>query len=241
MRCLATGVEIGSGCPEQGGGDGLADAGGLGGVGQRQRDRAFAAAGGGAGGHLQLEGLLEALEEIAHGVAVRAVGIAEFDAVAPGALADDELAACADHLGLRFVAMGEGARCVEHRPRAAFELDDGQAVVDVAQRGRVGVQRDGAGGEGPRGPRAARHPAGEVDVVHAAVHDFFLERYAEAYRLELTRFVEALDTQRPPAPGVDDGVRALELAEAAARSWREGRVVELDEAVETVQASALAL
>nr|CCA84281.1 inositol 2-dehydrogenase involved in myo-inositol catabolism [Ralstonia syzygii R24] len=68
-----------------------------------------------------------------------------------------------------------------------------------------------------------------------------MERYAEAYRLELTRFVEALDTQRPPAPGVDDGVRALELAEAAARSWREGRVVELDEAVETVQASALAL
>ncbi|WP_425219588.1 inositol 2-dehydrogenase [Ralstonia solanacearum] len=70
---------------------------------------------------------------------------------------------------------------------------------------------------------------------------FFLERYAEAYRLELTRFFEALDTQRAPAPGVDDGVRALELAEAAARSWREGRVVELDEAVETVQASALAL
>ncbi|MDB0570959.1 inositol 2-dehydrogenase [Ralstonia solanacearum] len=70
---------------------------------------------------------------------------------------------------------------------------------------------------------------------------FFLERYAEAYRLELARFFEALDTQRAPAPGVDDGVRALELAEAAARSWREGRVVELDEAVETVQASALAL
>lgn len=70
---------------------------------------------------------------------------------------------------------------------------------------------------------------------------FFLERYAEAYRLELARFFEALDTQRAPTPGVDDGVRALELAEAAARSWREGRVVELDEAVETVQASALAL
>lgn len=56
---------------------------------------------------------------------------------------------------------------------------------------------------------------------------FFLERYAVAYRLELSAFVEAT-TQRKPLPvNGEDGRQALVLAEAAAKSLRTGRAIKL--------------
>ena len=62
--------------------------------------------------------------------------------------------------------------------------------------------------------------------------DFFMERYARAYRAELTHFVEALRGAGPAAisPGGLDGLRALELADAAARSAAGAGVVRLDAA-----------
>jgi myo-inositol 2-dehydrogenase/D-chiro-inositol 1-dehydrogenase len=56
---------------------------------------------------------------------------------------------------------------------------------------------------------------------------FFLERYASAYRIELTAFIDAV-TQKTPLPvGGEDGRKALVLAEAAARSLRTGRSVKI--------------
>jgi myo-inositol 2-dehydrogenase/D-chiro-inositol 1-dehydrogenase len=57
--------------------------------------------------------------------------------------------------------------------------------------------------------------------------NFFLERYRAAYALEMAHFVEAVATGKPVRTTVADGLKALELAEAAATSWREGRVVNL--------------
>ncbi len=55
--------------------------------------------------------------------------------------------------------------------------------------------------------------------------DFFLERYAEAYRLELEHFIDcAVDGVAPRTTG-EDGRRALMLADAAYRSLDEGRMV----------------
>jgi myo-inositol 2-dehydrogenase/D-chiro-inositol 1-dehydrogenase len=54
---------------------------------------------------------------------------------------------------------------------------------------------------------------------------FFMERYAEAYRLELTALIEALESGQAPAPTGDDGLRALLLADAAARSLDSGQPV----------------
>ncbi len=54
---------------------------------------------------------------------------------------------------------------------------------------------------------------------------FFLERYAEAYRLELDHFLVCLDEGRPPRIGAEDGGRALLLADAAVQSARIGRPV----------------
>ncbi|UYG00257.1 inositol 2-dehydrogenase [Halomonas sp. GD1P12] len=57
---------------------------------------------------------------------------------------------------------------------------------------------------------------------------FFLERYAQAYRLEIDDFVTAWKERRGPLAGAQDGLEALRLAEAAERSMREGRKILLD-------------
>ena len=55
--------------------------------------------------------------------------------------------------------------------------------------------------------------------------DFFLERYADAYRAEMDDFVDAVLSGRAPAVGYDDGRQALALADAADRSRRSGQTV----------------
>jgi myo-inositol 2-dehydrogenase / D-chiro-inositol 1-dehydrogenase len=51
-----------------------------------------------------------------------------------------------------------------------------------------------------------------------ALQNFFLERYAEAYRDEMEHFVDILRDRVTPAAGYRDGVASLILAEAAALS-----------------------
>jgi myo-inositol 2-dehydrogenase/D-chiro-inositol 1-dehydrogenase len=56
---------------------------------------------------------------------------------------------------------------------------------------------------------------------------FFLERYRSAYANEMSHFFDALTRAKPVRTTLEDGVKALELAEAATRSWREGGLVTL--------------
>jgi len=56
---------------------------------------------------------------------------------------------------------------------------------------------------------------------------FFLQRYREAYRLELVHFFECLQDGRPFQTTIEDGVEAQKLADAAARSLETGQVVRL--------------
>ena len=56
---------------------------------------------------------------------------------------------------------------------------------------------------------------------------FFLERYRAAYALEMAHFFDALAKGTPVRTSIEDGVKALELADAATTSWREKRIVEL--------------
>lgn len=52
---------------------------------------------------------------------------------------------------------------------------------------------------------------------------FFLERYAEAYAVELNHFVDVVQGKAQPEVGAEDGRRALVLAEAAYESLKSGR------------------
>jgi myo-inositol 2-dehydrogenase/D-chiro-inositol 1-dehydrogenase len=58
--------------------------------------------------------------------------------------------------------------------------------------------------------------------------DFFLERYAEAYRLEVAEFLRAVRGLPSRSPGFEDGRAALILADAAEKSARTGTAVEVD-------------
>jgi len=56
---------------------------------------------------------------------------------------------------------------------------------------------------------------------------FFLERYRVAYATEMAHFFDAIEEGKPVQTSIHDGVKALELADAATRSWREKRMIEL--------------
>ncbi|MEC5162631.1 MULTISPECIES: inositol 2-dehydrogenase [unclassified Janthinobacterium] len=81
--------------------------------------------------------------------------------------------------------------------------------------------------------QAGNHKPTEV-VLHngASVSEdkpehFFLERYRVAYANEMAHFFDALTNGTALRTTVQDGLKALELAEAATTSWRENRVVTL--------------
>jgi myo-inositol 2-dehydrogenase/D-chiro-inositol 1-dehydrogenase len=68
----------------------------------------------------------------------------------------------------------------------------------------------------------------DAQGVHADKPEhFFLQRYREAYRLELVHFFECLQDGRPFQTTIEDGVEAQKLADAAARSLETGQVVRL--------------
>jgi myo-inositol 2-dehydrogenase/D-chiro-inositol 1-dehydrogenase len=56
---------------------------------------------------------------------------------------------------------------------------------------------------------------------------FFLQRYREAYRLEVTHFFECLQSGAPFRTTIADGVAAQKLADAAAESLKTGQAVTL--------------
>lgn len=57
--------------------------------------------------------------------------------------------------------------------------------------------------------------------------DFFLERYTESYNLQWRAILEALSTNGQPQVSFDDGLKALQLAEAANESMKTGALVRL--------------
>ena len=64
-------------------------------------------------------------------------------------------------------------------------------------------------------------------VVSAKPVYFFLERYMRAYAIEWSAFVDACVEGRPVPASIQDGVNALALAEAANKSFAEGRPIEI--------------
>ena len=56
---------------------------------------------------------------------------------------------------------------------------------------------------------------------------FFLERYSAAYATEMAQFFGAVRESGPVPITIEDGVKALELADAASRSWAEKKIITL--------------
>lgn len=76
-------------------------------------------------------------------------------------------------------------------------------------------------------PTTVRISNGTVTDGQDPYLDFFLARYEAAYSVELDEFLSAIDEGRKPSPSIEDGRKALELAEAAEKSARTGSIVTL--------------
>ncbi|MBN8713805.1 MAG: inositol 2-dehydrogenase [Xanthomonadales bacterium] len=66
----------------------------------------------------------------------------------------------------------------------------------------------------------------QAGIASDPLQNFFLDRYAEAYRAEMAHFADMLDGA-PAAIGYADGLAALALAEAATTSAKTGAIVHL--------------
>ena len=74
-------------------------------------------------------------------------------------------------------------------------------------------------------PSTLRRSTAESTEARPPLLNFFLERYAEAYRNEMEAFLRALEDGTPMPTGPRDGRQALRLAEAALESVASGRPV----------------
>jgi myo-inositol 2-dehydrogenase/D-chiro-inositol 1-dehydrogenase len=70
--------------------------------------------------------------------------------------------------------------------------------------------------------------AGPKGFTTDRIENFFLERYAAAYRNELDAFLRCVKSGRTPSPSGHDGLKAQLLADAATRSAENGKPVRLD-------------
>jgi myo-inositol 2-dehydrogenase/D-chiro-inositol 1-dehydrogenase len=100
--------------------------------------------------------------------------------------------------------------------RAAYGYDQRFEVL-----GSKGMLQ--AGNHRPTEVTAWSANAVSTDVPEA----FFLQRYARAYAIEMQHFFDALSGGAAVKTTIADGVKALELADAATRSWHSGEAIVL--------------
>ncbi len=70
--------------------------------------------------------------------------------------------------------------------------------------------------------------AGPSPEIHGASRPFFLERYADAYRIQMDRFLRALRGEKVQLADGVDGLRALMLADCAQNSLTSGKLIAVD-------------
>ena len=69
--------------------------------------------------------------------------------------------------------------------------------------------------------------ANEGGYLRDPLLDFFMTRYTQAYADEIAAFIAAVAAGRPMTPSGEDGLKALQMADAAVKSLAEGRSVDI--------------
>ncbi|ABS01766.1 Gfo/Idh/MocA family oxidoreductase [Kineococcus radiotolerans] len=147
-------------------------------------------------------------------VAVTAVGLRQFDA---GIAGHGDFDAAVTTL----VGAGGESIVITNSRHSAYGYD--QRLEAFGPGGMLEV--------GNVTPTLVRSSTGSASSTGEPYRRFFLERYREAYELELAAFVATVrgeDTTASPSPGFEDGRAALVLADACETSAREGRTVAVD-------------
>ncbi len=105
---------------------------------------------------------------------------------------------------------------INHSRRAAYGYD--QRIEVFGSKGMLRA--------GNKTPSTVERSDGTAVCTEKPLH-FFLERYADAYRAELSAFVTALRKKQAMPVGPDDGRQALVLAEAALDSLKTNKAVKV--------------
>jgi myo-inositol 2-dehydrogenase / D-chiro-inositol 1-dehydrogenase len=137
-----------------------------------------------------------------------------------------------------------GSIMVEQRLQDLGDVDTAMVVMKAASGALVHINNSrravygydqrveafGAGGmvqsDNLRASTLTRSDATVTDAKQPLLN-FFIERYLQAYRDELTDFIDVVEGARPPGAGFEDGRRALILANAAWESLRSGSSVSI--------------
>lgn len=107
--------------------------------------------------------------------------------------------------------------CINNYRQATYGYD--QRIEAIGEKGMIKA-------ENRRGTTVERWD-GQRTTAQDPLLYFFIERYREAYVIELEDFIAALLGKRPCTPSFEDGRRALLLANAAYESIATGRVVRI--------------
>lgn len=137
---------------------------------------------------------------------------------AMGSVLVDKKVAWADDLDSVMIVMRmeSGALChINCSRRCAYGYDQRIEVF-----GETGMLLS----DNPTPTNVSLHTATSTSA-RAQLHHFFSERYAESYVREIDAFVDAVESDTPPSPSFDDGMRALQVANAAAEATKTGNIV----------------
>jgi scyllo-inositol 2-dehydrogenase (NAD+) len=112
--------------------------------------------------------------------------------------------------------------------------DDRLGVVDLSRNGIYGydISTELLGTEGTLRVGYIRETPLLVMTKNSVAHDtvpYFMERFAQAYTIQLQDFARNVIEGRPPTLTIDDGIAAIKIALAAERARRSGHPVSLSE------------
>ena len=109
-----------------------------------------------------------------------------------------------------------------------IEVFGSSGMLQAGTGGGTGTSTDNATDNatgGGTGTAPAHETPGPPGAHAGAARPFFLERYAEAYRLQMDRFLRGLNGESMDLADGEDGLRALILADCAQNSLATGKAV----------------
>lgn len=140
---------------------------------------------------------------------------------AASVLTDPEIARLGDYDSINVIlTTASGKQCtITNSRRAAYGYD--QRIEVHGSLGSVSAENH---------REANIEIATDQGYLRPPLMNFFMDRYVAAYAGEIAAFVSALNRGDPPPTTGKDGLKALELADAALRAIESGRTVRLGDA-----------
>ena len=77
-------------------------------------------------------------------------------------------------------------------------------------------------------PSSLQKFTNKITKAQEPIHYFFIERYKEAYKIQLQVFIDNILNNKPPAANFDDGRNALIVANGALESYQSGKFIKIN-------------